>query len=215
MFSFLYCSLFSSVFAAPQEYSFDTKASDLYVTVYKNENTLLSRVAHNHAIRATKWTGKLKWDAEKPEACDIAVSFDVADLEVDSDYSRNLAASKEPDKKIKKGFEKTISKGDRQDVRNNMLSEGQLNGDKHKAISFQSTSCTADSVTGKFTLRGVTNTITMPAKIKTQDKGAWKFLVKGSFNIQSTDYGFKPYSGLGGAVANKPEMRINVNLKAR
>ena len=126
-----------------------------------------------------------------------------------------MAASKEPDKKIKKGFEKTISEGDRQEVRKNMLSEGQLNGDKHKTISFQSTSCTADSITGKFTLRGVTNTVTMPAKIKTADKGAWKFLVKGSFKIKSTDYGFKPYSGLGGAVANKDEMRINVYLRGQ
>ena len=215
MFSFLSLSLLSSAFAEPKEYTFDTKASDLYVTVYKNDKTLLSAAAHNHAIRAKKWTGKLKWDAEKPEACDIAVSFNVADLEVDSDYSRNLAASKEPNKKIKKGFEKTISEGDRQEVRKNMLSEGQLNGDKHKTISFQSTSCTADSVTGKFTLRGVTNTVTMPAKIKTADKGAWKFLVKGAFKIKSTDYGFKPYSGLGGAVANKDEMRINVYLRGQ
>ena len=215
MFSFLSLSLLSSAFAEPKEYAFDTKASDLYVTVYKNDKTLLSAAAHNHAMRATKWTGKLNWDAEKPEACNIAVSFNVADLEVDSDYSRNLAASKEPDKKIKKGFEKTISKGDRQEVRKNMLSEGQLNGDKHKTISFQSTSCTADSVTGTFTLRGVTNTVTMPAKIKTADTGAWKFLVKGHFNIKSTDYGFEPYSGLGGAVANKPEMRINVYLRGQ
>ena len=52
------------------------------------------------------------------EECDIAVSFNVADLEVDSDYSRNLAASKET--KHQKSLEKTISKGDRQEVRKNM-----------------------------------------------------------------------------------------------
>jgi len=213
MFSFLSFSLLSSVWAAPQEYSFDTKGSDLYVTVYKNDKTLLSAAAHNHAIRAKNWKGKLKWDAENLAGCDIAVSFNVSDLEVDSDYSRNLAASKEENKKIKKGFEKSISDSDRKEVRKNMLSEGQLNSDKHKTISFQSTSCTADSVTGDFTLRGVTKSVTMPAKIKTADKGAWKFLVKGSFKIQTTDFGFEPYSGLGGAVANKPEMRINVYLR--
>jgi polyisoprenoid-binding protein YceI len=210
LFSF---SLLSSVWAAPQEYSLDPKGSDLYVTVYKNDKTLLSAAAHNHAIRAKSWTGSLKWDAENPAGCNIAVSFNVSDLEVDSDYSRNLAASKEKNKKIKKGFEKTISDSDRKEVRKNMLSEGQLNGDKHKTISFQSTSCTADSVTGDFTLRGVTKSVTMPAKIKTADKGAWKFLVKGSFKVQSTDFGFEPYSGLGGAVANKPEMSINVYLR--
>ena len=90
-----------------------------------------------------------------------------------------------------------------------------LNGDTHKAISFQSTSCTENSVTGDFTLRGVTNSITMPAKFKTATEGAWKFLVKGQFNIKATDYGFKPYSGLGGAVANQNQMRINVYIKGQ
>jgi polyisoprenoid-binding protein YceI len=213
MFSLFLSTFLSSALAAPQDYTFDKKGSDLYVTVYKNEKTLLSAAAHNHAIRAKDWTGTLQWDAENPAGCNIAVSFNVSDLEVDSDYSRNLASSKEPDAKIKKGFEKTISDSDRKEVRKNMLSEGQINGDKHKAISFQSTSCTADSITGDFTLRGVKKSITMPAKIKTAESGAWKLLIKGSFNISSSDYGFKPYSGLGGAVANKPGMRINVYLR--
>jgi polyisoprenoid-binding protein YceI len=213
MFSLIAFTLFSSAQAAPQDYTFDKKGSNLYVTVYKNEKTLLSAAAHNHAIRAKDWTGTLQWDGEDLAGCNIAVSFNVADLEVDSDYSRNLAASKEPNSKIKKGFEKTISDSDRKEVRKNMLSEGQLNGDKHKTISFQSKSCTADSITGDFTLRGVTNSVTMSAKIKTADSGGWKFLVKGSFTIASTDYGITPYSGLGGAVANKPDMRINVYLR--
>ena len=213
MFSLFLSTFLSSAHADPQDYAFDKKGSDLYVTVYKNEKTLLSAAAHNHAIRAKDWMGTLQWDAENPAGCNIAVSFNVTDLEVDSDYSRNLASSKEKNAKIKKGFEKTISDSDRKEVRKNMLSEGQINGVKHKAISFQSTSCTADSISGDFTLRGVKKSITMPAKIKTADSGAWKLLIKGSFNIASTDYGFKPYSGLGGAVANKPNMRINVYLR--
>lgn len=206
-------ALLSSLQAAPVDYTFDKKATNLYVTVYKDDSTLLSAAAHNHAIRAKNFTGSLRWDAEDPTACNIAVSFNVSDLEVDSDYSRNLAASKEPDAKIKKGFEKTISKSDRKAVRDNMLSEGQLNSSQFQKISFQSTACTADSVTGDFTVRGVTKSITMPAKIKTAESGAWKFLIKGAFPIKSTDYGFKPYKGLGGAVANKADMRINVYIR--
>ena len=209
-------SLLSTLFvaqAAPTDYTFDTKMTNLYVTVYKDDSTLLSAVAHNHAIRARNYTGALQWDAENPSACNISISFPVADMEVDSAESRSLAASKEGDKKIKAGFDKDISKGDREAVRKNMLSKGQLNGDKHKTISFQSTSCTADSITGNFTMRGVTNQITMPAKIKTAESGPWKLLVKGQFNVNATDYGFKPYSGLGGAVANQNTMRINVYLR--
>ena len=53
----------------------------------------------------------------------------------------------------------------------------------------------------------------MPAKIKTAEEGPWKFIIKGSFNVNATDYGFKPYKGLGGAVANQDQMRVNVYLR--
>ena len=211
MLSLLSFGLFAQ--AAPVDYQFDTKMTNLYVTVYKDNSTLLASQAHNHAIRAKNYTGSLKWDAEDPSQCNIAISFAVADMEVDSAQARTLAATKEKDPKIKKGFEKTISDSQRKDVRKNMLSKGQLNGDTHKTISFQSTSCTADSITGNFTLRGVSKEITMPAKIRTAESGPWKFLVKGQFKIKSTDFGFKPYSGLGGAVANQDTMSINVYIR--
>lgn len=174
MFSFLMFG-FMSANAAPQDYTLSTKGSNLYVTVYKNDKTLLSAAAHNHAIRARKLTSTLQWDPENPAACKINISFNVEDLEVDSDQSRSLAASKERDPDIKKGFEKTISASDRKVVRKNMLSKGQLNSAKYKKISFTSTSCTEKSVTGDFTLRGVTKSITMPARIKVDDTGKTSF----------------------------------------
>ena len=213
MFSFFIMSLMSAQ-AAPQEYALNPKGSNLYVTVYKDESTLLSAAAHNHAIRAKNLTSTLIWDVEDPTACTIKISLKVDELEVDSSQSRALAASKETDKKIRKGFEKTISDSDRKAVRKNMLSKGQLNSAEHKNISFVSTSCTEKSITGDFTLRGVTKSITMPARIKVDPEGKIKFSVKGSFPVVSTDFGFKRYSDLGGAVANKAKMKVHVSLKA-
>ena len=213
MISFFMMSLMSA-YAAPQEYTLNPKGSKLYVTVYKDESTLLSAAAHNHAIRAKNITSSLQWDPENPAACKINVSFNVSDLEVDSPQSRSLAASKEKDKKVREGFEKSISDSDRKAVRKNMLSKGQINGGVHKTISFASTSCTEKSITGDFTLRGVTKSITMPARIKVNNEGKIKFSIKGSFPLSSTDFGFKPYSDLGGAVANKAKMKVHVNLKA-
>ena len=108
MISFFMMS-FMSAYAAPQEYTLNPKGSNLYVTVYKNEKTLLSAAAHNHAIRAKNITSSLQWDPENIAACKINISFNVSDLEVDSAQSRSLAASKEKDKKVREGFEKTIS----------------------------------------------------------------------------------------------------------
>ena len=213
MFSLFMTSLMS-VQAAPQEYTLNSKGSNLYVTVYKDDSTLLSAAAHNHAIRATNLTSSIKWDAEDLSACAINISVNVADLEVDSEQSRSLAASKEKDAKIRKGFEKSISDSDRKAVRKNMLSAKQLDGETHKTIDFKSTSCTDKSISGDFTLHGVTKSITMPARITVDNEKATKFSVSGSFPISSTDYGFEPYSDLGGAVKNQDKMTIHVRIKA-
>ncbi len=213
MFSIFMASLMS-VQAAPQEYTLNSKGRNLYVTVYKDDSTLLSAAAHNHAIRATNLTSSIKWDAEDLSACKINISLNVADLEVDSEQSRSLAASKEKDAKIRKGFEKSISDSDRKAVRKNMLSAKQLDGETHKTIEFKSTSCTDKSISGDFTLHGVTKSITMPARISVDNEKATKFSVNGSFPIKSTDYGFEPYSDLGGAVKNQDGMTIHVRIKA-
>lgn len=213
MFSLFMMGLMT-VEAAPQEYTLNSKGSNLYVTVYKDNSTLLSAAAHNHAIRATNLTSSIKWDAEDLTACAINISVNVADLEVDSEQSRSLAASKEKDAKIRKGFEKSISDSDRKAVRKNMLSAKQLDGETHKTIDFKSTSCTDKSVTGDFTLHGVTKSITMPARITVDNEKATKFSMSGSFPISSTEYGFEPYSDLGGAVKNQDKMTIHVRIKA-
>ena len=157
MFSLFMMSLMS-VEAAPQEYTLNSKGSNLYVTVYKDDSTLLSAAAHNHAIRATNLTSSIKWDAEDLSACKINISVNVADLEVDSEQSRSLfKRAGNP-----QGFEKSISDSDRKAVRKNNH-KGQLDGETYKTIDFKSTSCTEKSITGDFTLHGVTKSITMPA----------------------------------------------------
>ena len=213
MFSLFMMSLMS-LEAAPQEYTLNSKGSNLYVTVYKDNSTLLSAAAHNHAIRATNLTSSIKWDAEDLTSCAINISLNVAELEVDSEQSRSLAASKEKDPKIRKGFEKSISDSDRKAVRKNMLSKGQLDGETHKTIDFKSTSCTDKSITGDFTLHGVTKSITMPARITVDNAKATKFSMSGSFPITTSEYGFEPYSGMGGAVKNQDKMTIHVRIKA-
>ena len=138
----------------------------------------------------------------------------MADLEVDSEQSRSLAASKEKDPKSAKALKSLFLIRIEKAVRKNMLSAKQPDGETHKTIDFKSTSCTEKSITGDFTLHGVTKSITMPARITVNNEKATKFSVSGSFPIKSTDYGFEPYSDLGGAVKNQDGMTIHVRIKA-
>ena len=80
-----------------------------------------------------------------------------------------------------------------------MLSKGQLDGETYKTIDFKSTSCTEKSITGDFTLHGVTKSITMPAKMQWTMKRQ-SFFCQWFFSDKTTEYGFEPYSGMGGAV---------------
>ena len=84
---------------AEPNYTFLPKSSTLYVTVYKDNSTLFSGMAHNHAIEAKDWIGTLEWDPENIAACRIAIDVPVEKLQVDTGTARDLAASQEPDKK--------------------------------------------------------------------------------------------------------------------
>ena len=82
------------------------------------------------------------------------------------------------------------SDSERKDIRANMLAEGQLNAKKFNTISFESTTCSKDTIKGKFTLRGKTNDVSIPVKMDVGEQVS----IKGQLDIKSTDYGFEAYS---------------------
>ena len=101
----------------------------------------------------------------------------------------------------------------RGDIKENMLSEEQLWGSKHKNIVFESSGCSPKGdfvkVNGKFTLRGVTKTVSLPVSVKAGES----FSIKGNFNVNATDYGFKPYSAMFGQIANEDQMNVSLDIK--
>lgn len=189
--------------ATPQEYKFSRNDSLLYVKVFKAE-TLASAAAHNHAIEAQSWHGTATWDVDDVSACAFSFSVPVQNLAVDKTKIRKIA-----------GLKGEVSQSQQLEIKGNMLSPDQLNVDKYPKITFQSTSCSGAgsdiSLSGNFTLRGKTNAVTIPVQLKTDDGLG----LKGSFTIKATDYGFEPYSAMFGAVANKNEMEIHFDIKAK
>jgi len=183
------------------------KNGGMSIRVYKSG--VLSKVAHNHVVEAVSWMGSAAFDPAKPESCKIAITVVTNKLRVDAPRARNRI--KEP------GFDSIIGEENRKKIKENMFDEGQLNVSKYPEIKFLSTSCKKTkgkyTINGKFTLRGVSRNISVTgAKVVVKDGGIH---IIGNFSIKATDYGFKPYRALGGAISNKNTMKVVFGLKGK
>lgn len=180
------------------EYSLGGK---LYVQVFKDPNTLGAGLSHDHVMISKDFTGTAAFDLSDPSACNISITVPVASLDVDPDYMRQAV-----------GYDTMLTASQREDVRSNMLAEDQLNAAAHPNITFQSTSCTASSISGNLTIRGQSQAVTMNANI-TED--GEQFTARGSLEIRATQFGFRPYSALMGQLKNRDEMTLTISLQSR
>ena len=174
--------------------------SNIYALVHKDGAA--SSMAHDHVIQATGATGFLVFDPAEPESLSVSVSIPTSGLLPDEDAMRTLV-----------GLPDVLTPTQREEVKTHLLGDSQLAGDLHPTIEFKSTSLTVDSgtylVTGDFSLRGVTKSITVPLKVAPSEDGVH---LKGRFAILQSDYGYEPYSALLGALSVKDQVDIVVDL---
>ena len=102
----------------------------------------------------------------------------------------------------------------REEIKGNMLSTGQLNAKAFSDIKFVATKCEAAGekvkVTGNLTIRGKASPVSSTMKI-TGDGAT--LTANGTFTAKATDFGFEPYSALLGALKNKNEMKFTLDAK--
>ncbi len=174
--------------------------SRIFALVYKAGAA--SSVAHDHVIHATGASGSLVFDPSRGDTLGIKVSVPASGLSPDEDAMRTLV-----------GLPDLLTPTQRDEVKSHLLGESQLAGDRFPTLSFQSTSVVVEDktflVTGDFSLRGVTQSITVPLKVAPTEEGA---RVKGRFSVLQSDYGYAPYSALLGALSVKDEVEVVVDL---
>lgn len=189
--------------AAPVRYTLGQGM--LVVKVFKDESTLASDLSHNHAIKATGWSGSFTWDPVD-ETCAVTATVPVNKLDADSDATRKWA-----------GVTGDIDDGQREEVKSNLLKPDQLNGAKHPNITFKADSCAlaGDTLTvkGAITIRGKAKSVSIPFKGFSADANSIKG--KGSFKVDHTDFGFEPFSALFGALKNLNTMEFVVELAGK
>lgn len=191
---------------AARRYAVDPKRSALWVTVYADRSALASRLAHDHAVAATDYTGRIVWPAAGDGACEVDFTVPVAHLWPDPPGFRERAGI-DPDDAVGDAAKRTIV--------SNMLGRSQLDAANHPTITFRSTRCDgaqgAVRVTGDLTIRGVTRSVTVPLQIRADDA---ILTARGSFEVLHSDFGIKPFRNVGGLVRNADKLTFGLDLKA-
>ena len=188
--------------SAARTYILDIQSSDILVTTVKAG--FAADLGHQHVIAATKGSGKIVHNAKNPTESSIQVTVDVPSLSVDAQVHR-----------AKVNFEgDPPDDGDRATIKENMLKEDQLWGEKHTTVSFQSTSITGTGpgkvkVEGKLTIRGVTQSVSFPAKIKSSGS---EFTGDAKVEITHGQFGMEPFSIGFGAIGNAEELTLHLHL---
>jgi polyisoprenoid-binding protein YceI len=197
--SFFPVLLLSGVEAKAETYRLLEPESFLYVET--RPDGVLSKAAHPHVVRATKWTGTVKYDPASPDKCAVEISIPVEGLVVD-----------EPVMRKRLSYTKPIADGDRKRVDESMREEDQLNASKFPKITFTSSSCKKVSegkieVTGALEIRGKAKQVTVPMEVQLT---GGKLKAKGKFELTHEDFGFEPYSAALGTIKNDEKLIFNV-----
>ena len=176
----------------------------LYVQVYRDTGALLSGAAHDHVIRAWNFKGSLAFDEQNPKACRLSLSAEARNLRVDEPWMR---------KKV--GYADTLSKKDRQSVRENMLAEDQLHATRFRFLRITAAQCQPLVKEGTFRavatiqVRGKTKTTPVIVRIW-EEQG--RLRAEGNLRLTHADFGFRPYSAFLGTIKNAKHIDFTWSL---
>lgn len=185
------------------QYAIDPARSEIVVQLFKSG--VGAAFAHDHVVRATKFSGQIQLDPGRPTNAQIAVEADATALAAD-----------EPAVRQKHELPLNLSEDQRRDIQQTLESESQLNVQRHPRIRFRSTRISQIgegqfTVSGELELRGVTRPISLSIQAGLQDD---VLRAKGSARFLQSSFGYKPFSAFLGAVQNKDEVLLQVDIVA-
>ena len=181
----------------------DSERTRLAVQLYRAG--VGSRLAHDHVVEAPEVTGRVEYDADRPETSAIVIEVRTASLRVDQPAARRRL-----------GVDGDLSESQRADVDKAMRGPDQLDTARHPTIRFASTRVLPEGdgrlrVTGQLTVRGVTREVSFPATVALES-GVLRG--RATLTFLQSSFGYQPYSALLGAIRNKDEVTLHVDLVA-
>lgn len=189
--------------AGAAEYLLRPEQSELAVLVFKTG--FASALAHDHIVRATRFSGSIRGVPGDPAAAVVRVAV-----------AAEMLAADEPETRRKHGLAAGLSDSDRREIQSTMLGETQLHVAAYPVITFQSVAVEPRAggeflVTGDFTLHGTTRRIGIPATVQFSGDA---LRATGAFDVNQSDFGITPVSLFFGAVRNQDRVRIVFDLVA-
>jgi polyisoprenoid-binding protein YceI len=181
----------------------DPQRTHLAVRLYRDG--VGGRLAHDHVVEATELSGRVEYEAARPEASSVVVEVRTDSLRVD-----------EPAARRRLGVDGDLSDGQRADVGKTMRGPDQLAVGQYPSIRFASTRVVPDGdgklrVTGQLTLRGVTREVTFPVTLALE---AGALRGRATLTFLQSSFGYRPYSAVLGAIRNKDEVTLHIDLVA-
>ena len=182
----------------------DPAQSSLVLQLFKDG--VAARLGHDHVVHASVFSGTVAYDPDHPDASSIQVAVEVGSLIAD-----------DPGTRRKFGLAGEPSASDRAEIDKAMKGDGQLAAARFPSMTFTSTAIATQPdgrflVTGRLTIRAVTNELTFPAQMSvegTQLRG------RAQLKFKQSSFGYPPYSALLGAIKNKDEVILHIDLVAQ
>jgi polyisoprenoid-binding protein YceI len=186
-------------------YNVSVDKSLIYVVTRKDTSTLGSGMSHDHAVRATSFSGSIGWNNGDASKCNFDITVQVSGLVNDS-----------PDMRRTAGLSDDLNDDMRGKVKKAMLARDQLDVANHPTMSFKSTECALKSgrefsVSGNMMIHGTASRVTVPMTINADGS---TFSAKGSFSVNGSDFGVQPKSAAGGTIKNLDNWTFHVNIGA-
>jgi len=169
-------------------YSVNLETSRFYVRVTKS-----TRLGHSHAARGSLLSGEISLDEA---AAGGELEFDMESLLADEPEARRFVRLKG-----------TISESDQQKVTETMLGPKVVDATRFPTAKFTIRKVVSAetprgqyTITGDFTLHGVTRSVDIKAVAKPGDKDDTDLRLRGYFKIKQTDFEIQPYRAASGLV---------------
>ena len=171
------------------------------VIVRNDESKILSRLGHDHVIRATDFKSLVTINPEALQDLAFRLTFPVSALIVDADSDRPRVS-----------LSGTVSSRDQRATRDNMLARGQLHAKKFPEITFQVSGATLEDrhwiLNGSFSVKGTTHHFPFPVEVTNLDP----FTLHGTVQLPHKDLGLTPYKAPMGALQNREELEFCVRI---
>ncbi len=173
------------------------------VLVHNDDSKLLSRLGHDHVVRANEFTSTVAIDTDNPGELRFSLDFPVHDLVVDDPADRRRV-----------GLNGKVSDKDRRTTRKNMLAKDQLNADEWGTLAFRVDGAVPDGdnwlLKASLKIRGKSHDFDFPVSVQFSPQ----LVVSGRVELDHSDLGLKPYRAPMGTLRNREELTFVVEVDA-